>query len=190
MNRYKLVLLGDAQVGKTSLMSRLLYGMYQERYEPTDGVQLTSFAIQTDHGNIRFKVWDTAGQAELCGLRDGYYIGAQCAIIMVDVTSPGSYQSWHRDLVRVCNKIPVVICGNKNEPMAERTERNLQASFGRMNLAYYGISVKCKTNLEKPFLYLARRLTGDPKLELLKPPKPPSLITLSKETPSEEEHEG
>ncbi|EDV57475.1 GTP-binding nuclear protein GSP1/Ran [Drosophila erecta] len=185
MKGYKLVLLGDAQVGKTALINRLLHGRRLEKYEPTEGVDLTPVAIQTNHGSIRFIVWDTAGQQELGGLRDGYYIDAQCAIIMIDVTLPySSYMNWHRDLVRVCSKIPVVICGNKNELRTERTERTgctLQAAFGRMNLVYYDISLKFKNNLEKPFLYLARQLTGNQKLKLAMLPKAPSLIRLTEE---------
>lgn len=64
----------------------------------------------------RFNVWDTAGQEKLGGLRDGYYIQAHCAIIMFDVTSRVTYKNvpnWHRDLVRVCENIPIVLCGNK-----------------------------------------------------------------------------
>jgi GTPase SAR1 family protein len=50
------------------------------------------------------------------GLRDGYYIGGQAAIIMFDVTARVTYKSvphWHKDLVRVCENIPIVLCGNK-----------------------------------------------------------------------------
>lgn len=50
------------------------------------------------------------------GLRDGYYIGGQAAIIMFDVTARVTYKSvphWHKDLVRVCENIPIVLVGNK-----------------------------------------------------------------------------
>jgi GTP-binding nuclear protein Ran len=61
-------------------------------------------------------VWDTAGQEKFGGLRDGYYIQGQCGIIMFDVTSRITYKNvpnWHRDLERVCESIPIVLCGNK-----------------------------------------------------------------------------
>jgi GTP-binding nuclear protein Ran len=70
----------------------------------------------TDKGKLKFMVWDTAGQEKYAGLRDGYYISATCAIIMFDVTSRISYKNvpnWHRDLVRVCELIPIVLVGNK-----------------------------------------------------------------------------
>ena len=72
--------------------------------------------FHTNTGPIKFNVWDTAGQEKFGGLRDGYYIQAQCAIIMFDVTSRVTYKNvpnWHRDLVQVCENIPIVLCGNK-----------------------------------------------------------------------------
>jgi GTP-binding nuclear protein Ran len=57
-----------------------------------------------------------AGQEKFGGLRDGYYIQGQCAVIMFDVTSRVTYKNvpnWHRDLVRVCENIPIVLVGNK-----------------------------------------------------------------------------
>lgn len=65
---------------------------------------------------ICFNVWDTAGQEKFGGLRDGYYIQGQCGIIMFDVTSKITYKNvpnWFRDLERVCEGIPIVLCGNK-----------------------------------------------------------------------------
>jgi small GTP-binding protein len=70
----------------------------------------------TNFGTICFNVWDTAGQEKFGGLRDGYYIQGQCGIIMFDVTSRITYKNvpnWHRDLERVCENIPIVLCGNK-----------------------------------------------------------------------------
>lgn len=72
--------------------------------------------FSTNFGTIIFNVWDTAGQEKFGGLRDGYYIQGQCGIIMFDVTSRITYKNvpnWHRDLERVCENIPIVLCGNK-----------------------------------------------------------------------------
>ena len=73
-------------------------------------------------------MWDTAGQEKFGGLRDGYYIQGQCGIIMFDVTSRITYKNvpnWHRDLERVCENIPIVLCGNKvdvkvSDPVSHR----------------------------------------------------------------------
>lgn len=67
------------------------------------------------------------------GLRDGYYINAQCAIIMFDVTSRITYKNvpnWHRDLVRVCENIPIVLCGNKVD-VKERKVKAKTITFHR-----------------------------------------------------------
>jgi GTP-binding nuclear protein Ran len=82
----------------------------------TLGVEVHPLQFSTNFGTICFNVWDTAGQEKFGGLRDGYYIQGQCGIIMFDVTSRITYKSvpnWHRDLERVCENIPIVLCGNK-----------------------------------------------------------------------------
>ena len=85
-------------------------------YTATMGVEIHPIVFYTSRGPIRFNVWDTAGQEKFGGLRDGYYIQAQCAIIMFDVTARVTYSNvptWHRDLEHVCDGIPTVLCGNK-----------------------------------------------------------------------------
>ena len=66
------------------------------------------------------------------GLRDGYYIGGQAAIIMFDVTARVTYKSvphWHKDLTRVCENIPIVLCGNKGQRDRERSPHNRQRTL-------------------------------------------------------------
>jgi GTP-binding nuclear protein Ran len=70
----------------------------------------------TNHGPIKFNIWDTAGQEKLGGLREGYYIGGQCGIIMFDVCSRITYKNvakWYKDLTRICEGIPICLVGNK-----------------------------------------------------------------------------
>jgi GTP-binding nuclear protein Ran len=66
-------------------------------------VEVHPLDFTTNRGKLRFYCWDTAGQEKFGGLRDGYYIHGQCAIIMFDVTSRLTYKNvptWHRDLCR------------------------------------------------------------------------------------------
>ena len=91
----------------------------------------------TNHGPIRFNVWDIAGQEKFGGLRDGYYIQGQCAIIMFDVTARPTYENvpnWHRDLVRVCESIPMVLCGNKVDIKDREVEANTIVFHRKENL--------------------------------------------------------
>ena len=127
----------------------------------TLGVEVHPLEFHTNRGQLVFNVWDTAGQEKFGGLRDGYYIQGQCAIIMFDVTSRITYKNvpnWHRDLVRVCETIPIVLVGNKVD-VKERKVKAKQITFHRKkNLQYYDISARSNYNFEKPFLWLARKL--------------------------------
>lgn len=116
MPTFKCVLVGDGGTGKTTFVKRHLTGEFEKKYVATLGVEVHPLIFHTNRGPIRFNVWDTAGQEKFGGLRDGYYIQGQCAVIMFDVTSRVTYKNvpnWHRDLVRVCENIPIVLCGNK-----------------------------------------------------------------------------
>jgi GTP-binding nuclear protein Ran len=133
----------------------------------TIGVEVHPLDFTTTRGKLLFFCWDTAGQEKFGGLRDGYYIHGNCAIIMFDVTSRLTYKNvptWHRDLVRVCENVPIVLCGNKVD-VKNRQVKAKQVIFHRKkNLQYYEVSAKSNYNFEKPFLYLARKLVGDPNL--------------------------
>eukprot|EP00871_Galdieria_phlegrea_P005688 jgi/Galph1/611/GphlegSOOS_G5401.1 len=153
---FKIILVGDGGVGKTTFVKRHLSGEFEKKYIATVGVEVHPLKFHTNRGPIIFNVWDTAGQEKFGGLRDGYYIQGQGAIIMFDVTSRITYKNvanWHRDLVR------------------DRKVKAKQITFHRKkNLQYYDISAKSNYNFEKPFLWLARKLVGDPNLVFVEAP--------------------
>jgi GTP-binding nuclear protein Ran len=82
---------------------------------------------------------------------------------MFDLRSRITYRNvpcLHRDIARVCEGIPVVLCGNKCDLVKNRNDRARRVIFHRKkNIDYYEISARKNFNFEKPFLYLARKLT-------------------------------
>ncbi|KAL8990372.1 MAG: hypothetical protein Q9177_000963 [Variospora cf. flavescens] len=167
---FKLVLVGDGGTGKTTFVKRHLTGEFEKKYIATLGVEVHPLAFTTNFGGIQFDVWDTAGQEKFGGLRDGYYINGQCGIIMFDVTSRITYKNvpnWHRDLVRVCEQVPIVLCGNKVDVKERKVKAKTITFHRKKNLQYYDISAKSNYNFEKPFLWLARKLVGNPALDFV-----------------------
>ena len=127
---FKLILVGDGGVGKTTFVKRHLTGEFEKKYIATLGVEVHPLKFHTTRGLLIFNIWDTAGQEKFGGLRDGYYIQGQAAIIMFDVTSRITYKNvpnWHRDLVRVCDNIPIVLVGNKVDIILVENELEVAA---------------------------------------------------------------
>ncbi|XP_037725125.1 GTP-binding nuclear protein Ran-like [Drosophila subpulchrella] len=169
---FKCVLVGDGGCGKTTFVKRHMTGEFEMRYVATLGVEVHPLIFHTSRGAIRFNVWDTAGQ-ENCLLGHDCYIQGQCAVIMFDVTSRIAYKNvstWHFNLVRVCENILIVLCGNKVDIKYRKVMAKNLAFHRKKILPYYDISAKSNYNFEKPFLWLARKLVGDPDLEFLAMP--------------------
>ena len=170
---FKLVVIGDGGVGKTTFVKRHLTGEFQKPYIPTKGAECNVIDFYTNHGKIRFHIWDTAGQEKFGNLRECYYIGAHCAIIMFDLTSRQTYKNvpkWHKDLVKICENIPIVLVGNKAD-VKERKLKARQINFHRKrSLQYFDVSAKSNYQFEKPFVWLLKQLTGDPNLVLTQAP--------------------
>jgi len=172
--QFKLVLVGDGGVGKTTFVKRHKSGEFEKKYVATLGVEVHPLTFYTSLGAIVYNCWDTAGQEKFGGLRDGYYVGGKAAIIMFDVTSRITYKSvsvWHRDLTRVCENIPIVLCGNKVDVKDRKVKpRHIVFHRKKPNIQYYDISAKSNYNFEKPFLWITRKLTGNQNVKFVAEP--------------------
>ena len=171
---YKLILVGDGGVGKSTWTKRHLTGEFEKKYVATLGVEVHPLIFNTNYGPIRFNVWDTAGDPKFTGLGDGYYIQADAAVAMFDLTSPITFNhlpGWIDRVKSVCQEIPMVVCGNKVDIKERRVGwdsiHQLKEATG---LPYYDISAKSNYNFEKPFLVLARRLMGKDDLNFVDAP--------------------
>eukprot|EP01089_Gocevia_fonbrunei_P002556 TRINITY_DN12503_c0_g1_i1.p1 TRINITY_DN12503_c0_g1~~TRINITY_DN12503_c0_g1_i1.p1 ORF type:complete len:216 (-),score=44.74 TRINITY_DN12503_c0_g1_i1:80-727(-) len=168
--RFKVVLVGDGGVGKTTFVKRHVNGEFEKKYVPTLGVEVHPLSFTTSRGVLIFNVWDTAGQELFGGLRDGYYIQGDAAIIMFDVTNQLSYKNvprWFSDVSRICEHIPIVLVGNKVD-VKDRKVRPKNVTFHRKkNIPYFEISAKSNYNFEKPFLFLSKALAADKNLKFV-----------------------
>ncbi|CAG8446953.1 2228_t:CDS:2 [Ambispora leptoticha] len=113
----KLVLLGEAAVGKSSLVMRFVNDDFQENKEPTIGAAFLTQKIALEDKTIKFEIWDTAGQERFHSLAPMYYRNAQAAVVVYDVTKAASLdkaKSWVKELQRQANpNIVIALAGNK-----------------------------------------------------------------------------
>jgi len=160
---YKVVIIGDGGTGKTTYVKRHMTGEFTRQYIPTLGAEVRSLKFFTNFGLIQIDAWDTAGQEKFGCLRDGYYIGGNGSLLFFDLTSRMTYKNvpnWHRDFDRVCGSVPQVLIGNKVD-VKDRKIKAKQVTFHRKkNMQYVEISCKSNYNIEKPWLFLLRQLTG------------------------------
>ncbi|CAF9903743.1 MAG: hypothetical protein ALECFALPRED_002956 [Alectoria fallacina] len=128
----KLVLLGEAAVGKSSLVLRFVNNDFQENKEPTIGAAFLTQKSHLPHRTIKFEIWDTAGQERFASLAPMYYRNAQSALVVYDLTKPTSLvkaKHWVAELQRQASPgIVIALVGNKldltNEDAAASGETN------------------------------------------------------------------
>ena len=172
---FKICLVGDGGVGKSCFIKRHKTGEFEKKYAATLGVEVHPLDFCTNYGVVRFECWDTAGQERFYGLKDGYYILSDGAIVMFDVTNRQSYKNaktWYNDVTKMKGlaNIPIILCGNKVDIVKRQVlpkQINLHREKG---ILYYDISAKSNFNFEKPFLALARKLTDHKDLQFIEPP--------------------
>ncbi|KAF8640713.1 hypothetical protein AX17_000366 [Amanita inopinata Kibby_2008] len=113
----KLVLLGEAAVGKSSVVLRFVNNEFQPNKEPTIGAAFLTQKCRLDDRVLRYEIWDTAGQERFHSLAPMYYRNAQAAVVVYDVTKASSLEkakSWVKELQRQANpNIVIALAGNK-----------------------------------------------------------------------------
>ncbi|KAK8147190.1 hypothetical protein MY1884_008336 [Beauveria asiatica] len=119
----KLVLLGEAAVGKSSLVLRFVNNDFQENKEPTIGAAFLTQKCNLPTRTIKFEIWDTAGQERFASLAPMYYRNAQAALVVYDITKPTSLikaKHWVAELQRQASPgIVIALVGNKLDLASE-----------------------------------------------------------------------
>jgi GTP-binding nuclear protein Ran len=156
----KVRLVGDAGVGKTTLLTRLRTGEFVKNYIATMGIETTQLIFQTNKGPVTLHLSEWSGQEKFNALRPDPEVHG--VIVMFDVTSRTSYRNarvWAQRARE--DETPLVLCGNKVDAQ-ERKVKPAEITLQRdLACQYYDLSAKSNYNFEKPFLYLIRRVLGE-----------------------------
>lgn len=122
--RFKVVVAGDPEVGKTSMILNFSEKAFRRVYIPTIGVNISEKAIPIKTKRVEFVIWDIAGQSKFEKMRKHLYEGAQALLLVFDLTRPDTLKSipdWHADIVKNQQAgIIVALAGNKADLVAAR----------------------------------------------------------------------
>ncbi|XP_073735892.1 ras-related protein Rab-30 isoform X1 [Callorhinus ursinus] len=177
---FKIVLIGNAGVGKTCLVRRFTQGLFPPGQGATIGVDFMIKTVEINGEKVKMfhllmgrqrrselQIWDTAGQERFRSITQSYYRSANALILTYDITCEESFRclpEWLREIEQYAsNKVITVLVGNKID-LAERREVSQQRAeeFSEAQDMYYlETSAKESDNVEKLFLDLACRLISE-----------------------------
>lgn len=170
---FKIVILGNAAVGKTSLINQFIENAFQDDYKPTLGANIIRKDVDIDGEDVNTKVrlimWDLAGQEKYSVIRSMYFQGCEGALLVYDVTRYNTFDSiksnWLRDFKKYIRKEGVyILIGNKTDLKDQRvvpTEKGkdlaeeIQASY------FIETSAKLGENIEEAFLLLVKQILSN-----------------------------
>ena len=144
--RFKIVVIGDEGVGKTSLIKKFTQGSFEKDYIKTIGAQFTRYEKKINGDTIRLIFWDIAGQSDFIFLNPLFYKESRSCIIVYSLEendlgneSFKHIENWHNELKKYCGNIPVVLFANKVDLVEENANKvDLVEDF----LGYYITSAK------------------------------------------------
>ena len=139
----KILLIGDANVGKSSILLRFTDGTFDSEKPHTVGVDFKLKRVQRDEKIVKLAIWDTAGQERFRTLSPAYYRGAQGVILAYDVTNSESFKNldvWMEEVNKysTCKNIVKMVIGNKVDMMVDRVVSHDEGvNFSRRNRALF-----------------------------------------------------
>jgi len=163
---HKLILTGDYQVGKTSLIRRFVENSFKEDYISTLGVQVSKKTVNlTDKIKMNFIIWDIGGQSfQIAPYRTKFYNGTNAAFIVIDrsrLNQLNSVEKWYNDIkdsIKV--NIPIVIVANKSDLTDQLviSEEDIKEVAKQFGFHYILTSAKTGLQVNDAFLYIAYRV--------------------------------
>lgn len=167
--QFKLVLLGESAVGKSSLVLRFVKDQFDDYRESTIGAAFLTQTIALDETTtVKFEIWDTAGQERYKSLAPMYYRNANCAVVVYDVTQASSLdkaKAWVKELQRQANEnIVIALAGNKLDLASSKRAietRDAEDYAKQAGLLFFETSAKTAENVKELFTAIAKKLPLD-----------------------------
>lgn len=157
----KLCLLGDGAVGKTSLVRRFVYDVFDDRYLMSFGTKVVKKTLKVGKAELDLMIWDILGQKSQEALHAAYYRGAAGALAVCDFTRPETMKnlkSWLGSFRSVVGDMPVIILGNKSDLEKKYTLGELKEYGKSVGCAVMETSAKTGLNVEDAFGELGEKL--------------------------------
>ena len=154
VSRHKIIFVGDAGVGKTTIISRIMDNPYNEAYEPSIGVDFMSKNISF-HGQItKLQMWDTAGQEKYKGLIPSYVRNSSIVFLIYDVSTKTSFDNipnWI-SFIRNIETTTLVLCGNKIDVSEREVKKeDGEALAQKEGIAFFETSAKTGEGIKSMF---------------------------------------
>ena len=160
---YKILMLGESQVGKTSLLLKYTDDIFKINMLPTFGLDVRYKYLQKDNNNIRLDLWDTAGQEKFRTMTQNYYKGSDGIILVYDISNESSFETlknWMDDIKENSkNKIEVIIIGNKLDLKRQVEKKRLEQFAEEYKVPYFETSAKTGEGVEESFNKLIDNLS-------------------------------
>jgi small GTP-binding protein len=159
----KLILIGDYNVGKTSLIMRFVENSFKDSYHSTIGVEISQKSLNlSESTKISFVIWDIGGQiTQMAPYRKRFYSGANSAFLVIDRTRPNilaSVERWYNEIKKyVSSTMQIILIGNKSDLADEIIVREDQLKYiaDQFGFNYILTSAKTGENVVDSFLYIA-----------------------------------
>lgn len=159
---FKLLLIGDSGVGKTSILFKFSEDTFSPAFISTIGIDFKIRTIDVDGKKIKLQVWDTAGQERFRTITTAYYRGAMGIMLVYDVSNLKSFENisnWIRNIeMHATQDVELMILGNKCDISDKRQvsrERGEQLAL-QHSIKFMETSAKANINIEEAFITLAR----------------------------------
>ncbi|OGS42837.1 MAG: hypothetical protein A3K67_03485 [Euryarchaeota archaeon RBG_16_62_10] len=157
----KICLLGDGAVGKTSLVRRYVFDVFDDKYLMSFGTKVSKKTLTFGEATVDLMIWDILGQKTYESLHQAYYKGAAGALAVCDFTRPETMRSlktWVGSFRSIVGDMPVLILGNKADLDKAFTVSDLQAYAESIGCSALETSAKTGLNVERAFSDLGRTL--------------------------------